>query len=140
MEAVVLLQAHEYEALGGFRCGLRGVLGSSETRARALGVSPQQHQVLLVVAGHGEAGHIGTSELAKCLHVKVHTVSELVGRMVEAQLLERAGDPTDRRRIKLSLSDRSRQHLARLARAHADEILRLRELLETTLEKLAAKL
>ncbi|MDQ1376002.1 MAG: hypothetical protein QOE15_175, partial [Acidimicrobiaceae bacterium] len=55
------LSMEDYESLARFRHGLRAFLHFSEEAARAEGVTPAQHQLLLAVKGMrpGEAPTIG---------------------------------------------------------------------------------
>ena len=51
------LTSEDYENLLAFRTSLRRFLHWSETQARAAGLTPAQHQLLLAVKGHrGEHG------------------------------------------------------------------------------------
>ena len=71
-----------YKALASFRYGLRRFLHFSEEAARAAGLTPAQHQLLLAVRGHDGEGPPTIGEVAEHLQLKVHSTGELVGRTV----------------------------------------------------------
>jgi DNA-binding MarR family transcriptional regulator len=62
-------------------------------------------------------------ELCQRLEVKLPACSQIVDRLVKRDLLERRADPTDRRVVRLALTERSRQILAD-ARAVRDARMR----------------
>jgi hypothetical protein len=55
--------------LARFRYGLRKFLHFSEKTARQFGVTPQQHQLMLGVAGFNGRGNASITELAEFLQV-----------------------------------------------------------------------
>jgi len=117
----------DYRALARFRRSLRGFLHFSEEAARAAGLTPGQHQLLLAIKGTdtGEAPTIG--EVAEWLKLRHHSAVELVDRAAAAGLVERAQDPEDARCQRLVLTDRGERALARLTALHRDELRRFRE-------------
>ena len=124
----------DYERLLGFRDGIRRFLHWSEEQARATGLTPAQHQLLLAIRGHGAAPSIG--EVADHLLLRHHSAVELVDRAERAGLVERVhadadGDAaTDRRVVRLALTGDGERHLAALAAAHLEELSRLRPSLQ----------
>ena len=116
------LSADDYQALGAFRLALRRFLAFSEAEARALGLSPQQHQALLVVRTESGVRALSVGQLAERLLIRNHSAVGLVERLVERGLLTRAPAADDRRRIELTLTDAgaaaleviSRKNLAKL--------------------------
>lgn len=133
-----LLASSDYAILGEFRCDLRRFLGPAETSARRLGIPPQQHQALLVIAGRHGADGVGIGDLAGCLNLRVHTITELVDRMVASELLSRSGHAQDRRRTVLALTERARDLLRRLAGPHSEELRAIEPLVRKALERLNA--
>jgi DNA-binding MarR family transcriptional regulator len=125
----------EYKALLGFRRSLRTFLAFSEQAAAEEGLTPQQHQLLLAVEGHGD-DRPTTSALAEVLLLKNHSVVELVDRAVAAGLVERHADPDDGRRQRIGLTADGRRHLDRLTVRHLVELRRLRPELVDALENL----
>lgn len=114
----------DFARLLAFRDGLRRFLHWSEGQAKAAGLTPAQHQLLLAVRGHGEPPSIG--EVAEHLLLRHHSAVELVDRAERAGLLERVPDPDDHRVVRLHLSDEGEARLAALAAAHLEELSRLR--------------
>lgn len=91
-----------------------------DTRARGLGVSRAQWQVLFVLSrteGINQAG------LAEALDVETITVGRMVDRLAEAGLVERRADPADRRAWRLHLTARAHPILAEL-RVVADQVMK----------------
>ena len=71
----------DYRALAEFRYQLRRFDRFSERAARAVGLEPQQHQLLLAVKGMPAGVHATIGLLAERLQVQHHTAVELVDRM-----------------------------------------------------------
>lgn len=108
-----------------FRYGLRRFLRFSEDAARRSGVTPQQHQLMLGVAGFTEGNCATISELAEFLQEKNHSVVGLVERAVQSGLVRRVQDPHDRRVVVVSLTPHGEALLSRLTKLHREEIKRL---------------
>ena len=72
----------EYEALGEFRYQIRRFLHFSEEAARAAGVEPQQHQLLLAAKALERAGTPTIKTLAVRLQIQHHSMVELVASAV----------------------------------------------------------
>jgi DNA-binding MarR family transcriptional regulator len=117
----------DYQTLARFRRALREFLHFSESAARAAGLTPAQHQLLLAVKGteSGEPPTIG--EVADSLKLRHHSTVELVDRAAAAGLLERRTDPEDARCQRLVLTPLGEQKLAGLSALHRDEVRRFRE-------------
>jgi DNA-binding MarR family transcriptional regulator len=112
--------------LAWFRYNLRRFLRFSEQAARACGVTPQQHQLMLGVAGFAEDGAATISDLAEFLQERNNSVVGLVERAVEGGLVRRKSGETDRRLVFVSLTPRGEEILSRLSRLHLDEVERVR--------------
>jgi len=115
----------EYRVLARFRFALRVFLRFSEDAARVAGVTPSQHQLLLAVRGYPD-GPPTTSDIAEWLQLRHHSTVELIDRAVEAGLISRQTDASDRRRQRLSLTRRGARVLASLSAAHQEELRRFR--------------
>jgi DNA-binding MarR family transcriptional regulator len=114
--------AKDYEELLGFRTALRHFLGWSEEQARAAGLTPAQHQLLLAIKGHpGEAAPT-IGELAHYLATKHHSVVELIGRAEAAGLVERHRDEDDHRVVHLILTPLGEEKIEQLSRITLDEV------------------
>jgi DNA-binding MarR family transcriptional regulator len=116
----------DYRALAGFRRSLRQFLHFSEDAARAVGLTPAQHQLLLAVKGHGGNGPPSVGEVADALQLRHHSAVELVDRAETAGLLARRPDRDDGRRHLLALTPDGETKLAELSWLHRDELLRFR--------------
>jgi DNA-binding MarR family transcriptional regulator len=134
-EYAVQVTDADYEALAAFRRGLRGFLAFSEAQARTAGLTPQQHQALLAIRGRSSRT-LTVGELADDLILKPHSALELADRLVGAGLVNRNADPSDRRRVALTLTPRAEELLAALSAAHLAELERQRELLGKLMDRL----
>jgi len=106
----------DYAAAAAFRAELRRFLRRSEECARTHGLTPQQHMLLLMIAG-SEDGSSTVSALVERLQLTQSAVTELVQRAEEAQLVARSTSPSDRRVTVLRLTPDGE---ARLRRTHAE--------------------
>lgn len=120
----------DYRRLLGFRTGLRRFLRWSEDEARAAGLTPAQHQLLLAVRGHPGPAGPSVGELAEYLVLRHHSVVELIDRAGKAGLVERVGDEADHRVVHLRLTAEGERRIEQLSRLHLEEIRRLAPLLE----------
>src|SRR5690242_20213610 len=107
--------------LARFRYALRKFLRFSENAARHSGVTPQQHQLMLGIAGYTGRGSATVSELAEFLQERPHSVVGLIERAVQHGLVRRAQDETDRRVVNVSLTAAGREVLSGLTRLHQEE-------------------
>jgi DNA-binding MarR family transcriptional regulator len=117
--------------LAQFRYALRKFLHFSEDAARSCGITPQQHQLMLGVAGFTGRGSATISELAEFLQERNHSVVELTERAVRKGIVTRTQDAEDRRVVNVSLTRRGEGLLADLTRLHQGEARRVRGLWET---------
>ncbi|MEI6485638.1 MAG: MarR family transcriptional regulator [Sphingomonadales bacterium] len=88
-----------------------------DARARRIGVSRAQWQVLIALARHEGINQAG---LAERLEVETITVGRMVDRLEEAGLVERRADPADRRAWRLFLTARAHPLLADLEAVAAE--------------------
>jgi DNA-binding MarR family transcriptional regulator len=108
--------------LADFRFELRRFLLFSESAALEAGLHPQQHQLLLQVAGAADGTTVTIAYAAERLGLKHNSAVELVDRSEREGLLERIADLDDRRRTILRVTRKGRQVLGRLAGDHAREL------------------
>ncbi len=108
--------------LADFRFELRRFLHFSEAAALEAGLQPQQHQLLLQVAGAPNPAAVTIAYAAARLEIKHNSAVELVDRSEREGLLERTADPDDKRRAILCMTRKGRQVLSRLASDHAREL------------------
>ena len=82
-----------------------------DARAREIGVTRPQWQVLVMLNRHEGVNQGGLAEL---LDVEPITVCRMVDRLQEADLVERRPDPADRRSWRLHLTGKAAALLAQL--------------------------
>lgn len=82
-----------------------------DERARGIGVTRPQWQVLIMLMRHEGTNQGGLAEL---LDTEPITLCRMVDRMQEADLIERRQDPSDRRVWRLFLTEKARRLVADL--------------------------
>jgi len=120
----------DYEALAAFRYTLRRFLRFSEEGAREVGLTPQQHQLMLAIKGQPGKEWASISELAHALQVTHHAAVRLVDRCEKAELAARGTDPNDRRQVRVTLTPKGEELLARLSYRNRRELQSLRQVLQ----------
>ena len=110
--------------LAQFRYRLRLFLRFSEHAARAGGVTPQQHQLLLGVAGYTGKGWATISDLAEFLQERHNAVVGLVERAVRRGLVTKKAIARDHRFVHVALTPQGRKILGKLAKLHRRELTR----------------
>ncbi|MCW3058378.1 MAG: transcriptional regulator, MarR family [Capsulimonas sp.] len=119
----------DYEALAAFRAALRRFLRFSEEAARAAGVTPQQHQLLLAVKGQPGRDWANIGDLADALQIHHNAAVGLVGRTEAAGLVQRTQSQEDRRQVRVTLTPKGEEMLAHLSQRHLSELQAMREAL-----------
>lgn len=120
-----LVEKETFQELARFRYNLRRFLRFSENAARNCGVTPQQHQLMLGIAGFTESGTASISELAEFLQEKNNSVVGLVERAMQSGLVRRRNATSDRRLVMVSLTPRGKEILSRLTLLHKEEMNRV---------------
>jgi DNA-binding MarR family transcriptional regulator len=113
---------HLLSTLADFRFELRRFLQFSEGAATEAGLQPQQHQLLLQVAGAPGGTPVTIAYAATRLGLKHNSTVELVDRSEREELIERTADKDDKRRAILRLTRKGRHVLHELAGDHAREL------------------
>jgi DNA-binding MarR family transcriptional regulator len=108
--------------LADFRYELRRFLLFSESASQEAGLQPQQHQLLLQVAGASHEAPVTIAYAANRLGLKHNSTVELVDRSEREDLIERTTDKVDKRRAILRLTRKGRQVLQKLSGEHAREL------------------
>lgn len=116
------LSDRDYQALARFRRGLRRFLAFSEAAARAEGITPAQHQLLLALRGHAGDRAPSITELGDALGRKRHSTVELVDRAEEHDLVTTWHDARDQRRRLVALTARGAQIIEHLSVKHRHEL------------------
>ncbi len=110
-----------------FRAALRSFLNESELVARANGLTPQRHLLLLMIKGAEDGSEQTTvTQLTERLKLAQSTVTELVKRAETAGLVEREQSETDARVAHLRLTAEGERRLARVFNSLATEREQLR--------------
>ena len=96
-----------------FRAALRSFLGESDRVARASGLTPQRHLLLLMIKGAPDGSERATiTELADRLKLEQHSVTELAQRAEKLGLVEREASEYDGRVAHLRLTAEGERRLA----------------------------
>lgn len=114
----------DYASLLEFRDSLRRFLHWSEQQAEAVGLTPAQHQLLLVVRATPDPGPT-IGDVAEHLLLRHHSAVGLVDRSVAAGLVQRVPDPSDQRAVRLKLTRAGAARIKKLAEVHLEELRRL---------------
>ena len=114
-----------YRRLLALRAGLRRFEHWSEAQARAAGLTPAQHQLLLAVRGHDDPRGPKVGDVAEQLLLRHHSAVGLVDRAEAAGLLRRVRDDDDHRVVRLQLTPSGAERLATLSALHVEELRRL---------------
>jgi len=118
--------------LAWFRYRVRCFLRFSERVARSSGITPQQHQLLLGVAGYTGRGWATISELAEFLQARHNAVVGLVQRAAERGLVSKVQGEKDRRYVKVHLTPKGISILDRISRKNITELRALQlEIMKT---------
>jgi DNA-binding MarR family transcriptional regulator len=112
----------DYHRLHEFRYAIRRFLHFSEEAARAAGIDPQQHQLLLAVKAVGGSHGVSVGVLAERLQTRHHSTVELIDRAAEHGLVERARARDDRRHVLVSLTPAGEEMLLALSVEHIAEL------------------
>jgi DNA-binding MarR family transcriptional regulator len=111
--------------LAAFRYQLRRFLRFSEKAARACGLTPQQHQLLLGVVGYTGRGWATISELAEFLQARHNAVVGLVERAERRRLVRKERAGRDRRFVRVYATPQGQRILDELTRLHREELGRV---------------
>jgi DNA-binding MarR family transcriptional regulator len=117
--------AQALRRLAWFRYRVRCLQHFREEVARACGITSQQHQLLLGVAGYTGRGWATISELADFLQERHNAVGGLVQRAAERGLVRKNPGLRDRRIVKVLLTHRGMTILEKISQAN---IAKLRSL------------
>jgi len=106
--------AEDYRRLAEFRFRLRRFLHFSEEAARANGIEPQQHQLLLAIQGLPAGARPTVSTLSERLCLKHHSTVELVDRLEKQGAVARRPGDEDRREVFVELTPHGAELLHRI--------------------------
>jgi DNA-binding MarR family transcriptional regulator len=134
-----MISSIDYQSLAEFRYQIRRFLTFSEGEARAAGLEPQQHQLLLAIKGLPKKLRPTIGTLAERLQLRHHSAVELVNRLVENRLATRRRSDVDGREVLIQVTTRGEQLLQRLSLAHKDELRSMGPSLVRTLQAIIAE-
>jgi DNA-binding MarR family transcriptional regulator len=116
------LTTPDFQALAEFRYRIRRFLRFSEEAARAAGLEPRQHQLLLAIKGLPKGVRPRIGELAERLQIQHHSTVELVNRLSAGGYIRRRRGGEDRREVLLSLTPKGEKVLLELTLTHRAEL------------------
>ncbi len=125
------LKQADFEHLLELRTGLRRFLRWSEHQARAAGLTPAKHQLLLAVKGHPDPAGPTIGELADYLVLRHHSAVGLVDRAVSDGLVKRAQDRDSKSVVRVTLTPAGEEKLDALAETHLHELAHLAPTMRT---------
>lgn len=123
-----MIDDRDYKLLASIRAELRRFSKFTERNTTSVGLTPQQHQVLLALRASDRL-ELSIGELAETMLLEPHSISGMVDRLAKIGLVERVRSGIDRRRINLRLTAKADKVLSSLAEAHKAELRRIRPLL-----------
>jgi len=116
------LTLSDYESLAELRYQIRCFLSFSEQAARAAGLEPRQHQLMLCLKGLHPDARPTIGEMAERLQIQHHSTVELVNRLVAAGYVRRRRAGEDRREVLLALTPKGEKVLRELSLHHRAEL------------------
>ncbi len=128
----------DYRALAEFRYQIRKFLHFSESAARAAGLEPQQHQLLLAIKGLPDDQQANIGTVAERLQIQHHSTVELADRLAKRGLVQRKRAGEDRRQVLLQVTARGERLLRELALHHEEELRTTGPLLVKALRRMMA--
>ncbi len=120
MEKVLTLS--DYQSLAELRYQIRRYLHFSEQVARAAGLEPRQHQLMLALKGLLKGVRPRIGELAERLQIQHHSTVELVNRLSGGGYVRRRREGRDRREVLLALTPKGEKVLRELSLHHRSEL------------------
>jgi DNA-binding MarR family transcriptional regulator len=126
----------EYRALAELRYRIRHFLREGDTKARAVGLEPQQYLMLLAIRGLPEGSEATIQTLAERLALKHHSAVELIDRLETHGYVRRTRSRDDRRRVFVTLLPRGERLLELVARNRISELRSTGEALVGAIEAL----
>ncbi|PYX87378.1 MAG: MarR family transcriptional regulator [Acidobacteria bacterium] len=124
------LTLHDYQSLAELRHQIRCFLHFSETAARAAGLEPRQHQLMLSLKGLPPNARPRIGELAERLQIQHHSAVELVNRLADGGYVRRQRGGQDRSKGEKVLRELSLHHRAELQNAGPSLVASLRRAMQ----------
>lgn len=130
------LEQSDFEHLLELRTSLRRFLHWSGQQARAAGLTPAKHQLLLAVRGHPNPAGPTIGEVADYLVLRHHSAVGLIDRAVSDGLVKRNPDPSTKSVVRVTLTPTGSDKLDQLAEASLEELAHLGPAMRTLWEAL----
>jgi DNA-binding MarR family transcriptional regulator len=83
--------------------------------ARVIGLAGIEYTVLIAIAHLSQDGDVNVKSVADHLYLSGAFITSVAGRLLRLGLIHKKADPGDRRRVTLTVSDKGRSALERLA-------------------------
>jgi len=119
------LAQEDFTRLLELRTGLRRFLRWSEGQAKAAGLTPAKHQLLLAVRGHPNPAGPTVGDIADYLVLRHHSAVGLIDRAAADGLVKRNPDPANKSVVRITLTSTGTAKLERLTEAHLEELAHL---------------
>lgn len=116
------LTDEQFRSLFVFRYALRRFLLRSTESAARVGLTSQQHQLLLILRACPGRTAPSIREVAEYLLVRHHSAVELIARVEAMGLVTRHPDPSDQRIVRLELTPRGQDRIEEMAPTHLEEL------------------
>lgn len=111
-----------YEQLAAFRYKIRKFIRFSENAARNLGITPQSHQLMLMIMGFPDRDYATPTELAERLQMTHNACVGLITRSEQQGLVYKTTNPNDARSIYVKLTEKGMSILDSLSDIHVKEL------------------
>ena len=111
-----------FQQLAQFRYCIRQFLHFSEQAARAHGIEPQQHQLLLTLKGLPPGMRPTVTTLAQRMCLRHHSTVELINRLAERGAVVRTASDRDKREVLVELTPFGEEILHKLSLLHWQEL------------------
>jgi DNA-binding MarR family transcriptional regulator len=117
------LNLAHYRGLAEFRYQIRRFVSFSERAARAAGLEPPQHQLMLAIGGLPPSKRPNLPTLAERMCLDVEPCQVLAEALLNRGLLRWTANPADRREKLLALTENGQSLLRGLTSLHRNQVL-----------------
>ncbi len=131
-----VLSLADYQQLAEFRYRIRLFLRFSEEAARAHGIEPQQHQLLLIIKGLPDDVRPTVRAISSRLCLRHNSTVELISRLTERGALTRRHNEEDRREVLVELTQHGENLLRDLSVSHLQELQKTGRALADALQEI----
>lgn len=125
----------DFQTLARFRIAIRQYLAFAEQGAKAVGLTSQQHQALLIIKAQSYSGPVKIGDVARLLLLKPHSAAGLIDRLAESRLVTRRSASKDRREVHVCLTAAGEDCLSKLTVRNLQELRMVSPVLSALFEK-----